>query len=195
MARFFAVHKPGSLAHLAVTLMLYTTGAARVDAVQLGPDNLKDGRIDYRRQKTSRSGGTKVSIPVHTDLAEVLMALPSDRTFLATSSGKSRAAAGLGNAMRRWCNEAELPACSSHGLRKACARRLVEADATTHEIASVTGHKTLALVQLYTEAAGREDLATSAMEKLIARPNGQQNLMNHDEKFVNATPNLLKGYM
>ncbi|VCU60080.1 hypothetical protein EPIB1_2968 [Tritonibacter mobilis] len=53
----------------------------------------------------------------------------------------------------------------------------------------------MALVQLYTEAAGREDLATSAMEKLIARPNGQQNLMNHDEKFVNATPNLLKGHM
>lgn len=51
--------------------MLYT-GAARVDAVQLGPENLRGDRIEYRRQKTSRSGGIKVSIPLHADLAEVL---------------------------------------------------------------------------------------------------------------------------
>lgn len=192
IARFFGVHKPGTLAHRAVTLMLYT-GAARVDAVQLGPWNLKDGRIEYRRQKTARSGGIKVSIPVHADLAELLVTLPDDRSFLATTSGKARAAAGLGNAMRRWCDEAGLPACSSHGLRKACARRLAEARATTHEIASVTGHKTLALVQLYTEAAGREGLADSAMEKLIARPNGKKDVANLPEGFAKGGDKPLKG--
>jgi site-specific recombinase XerD len=71
-----------------------------------------------------------------------------------------------------------LEACSAHGLRKACARRLAEAGATAHEIGAVTGHKTLALIQLYTEAAGREGLADSAMEKLVARPNGEKNVVN-----------------
>lgn len=192
IAKFFEVHKPGTLAHRAVTLMLYT-GAARVDAVRLGPWNLRDGRIEYTRQKTARSGGIKVSIPVHADLAEVLATLPDDRSFLATTNGKIRAAAGLGNAMRKWCNEAGLPACSSHGLRKACARRLAEAHATTHEIASVTGHRTLALVQLYTEAAGREGLANSAMEKLISRPSGAKTVTNLENGFAKATDNSLKG--
>ncbi|EAQ43316.1 MAG: hypothetical protein BM560_18880 [Roseobacter sp. MedPE-SWde] len=49
-----------------------------------------------------------------------------------------------------------------------------------------TGHKTLTLVQLYTEAAGREELENSAMKKLIARPNGTAIMANRNVKF--ATP-------
>ncbi|WP_337248116.1 tyrosine-type recombinase/integrase [Rhodovulum sulfidophilum] len=88
--------------------------------------------------------------------------------------------------------EADLPACSSHGLRKACARRLAEAGATTNQIASVTGHKTLALVQHYTAAAEREGLADSAFEKLLARPNGEQNLANLPDWFANIDTKSLK---
>ena len=62
IARFFEVHPAGSTAHLAMTLMLYT-GAARVDAVRLGWQNVKDGRLAYRRQKTQRSGGELIDIP------------------------------------------------------------------------------------------------------------------------------------
>lgn len=192
IARFFEVHKPGTLAHRAVTLMLYT-GAARVDAVKLGPMNIKGDRIEYRRQKTKRGGGVMVSIPIHDDLRDVLVELPDDRPFLATRQGKARAAESLGNAMRRWCDEAGLRSCSAHGLRKACARRLAEAGATAHEIGAVTGHKTLSLVQLYTEAAGREGMADSAFDKLIARPNGEQNVVNLPERFANNIPNQLKG--
>ncbi len=134
-----------------------------------------------------------ISIPVHSDLSAVLENLPKDRPFIATQAGNARTAAGLGNSMRDWCDEAGLPACTSHGLRKACARRLAEARATTHEIAAITGHKTLALVQLYTEAAGREGLADSAMEKLIARPNGEQNVVNLPEEFANSEHKALKG--
>lgn len=78
-------------------------------------------------------------------------------------------------------------------LRKACARRLAEARATTHEIASITGHKTLALVQPYTEATGREGLAGSAMEKLIARQNGEQNVVNLPENLANESDKPMKG--
>jgi integrase len=56
---------------------------------------------------------------------------------------------------------------SAHGLRKATARRLAELGCSTHEIAAVTGHATLAEVQRYTEAANRKRLAREAMKKLI----------------------------
>lgn len=183
IARFFEFHEPGSVPHRAVTLMLYT-GAARVDAVKLGPWNVRGDRIEYRRQKTIRSNGQLVTIPIHPDLAEVLFSLPDDRPFLATAYGKARSADGLGNVMREWCDAAGLKACSSHGLRKACARRLAEAGASAHEIMAVTGHKTLAEVQRYTESAMREGLADEAFAKLIARPNREQTVVNLPNRFA-----------
>lgn len=183
IARFFAVHKPGTMAHRAVTLMIYT-GAARVDAVKLGPMNIKGDRLEYRRQKTAKTNGVMVSIPLHPDLAAVLATLPIDRPFLATAYGKSRSPDGLGNLMREWCDKAGLPECSAHGLRKACARRLAEAGATAHEIMAVTGHKTLAEVQRYTDSAMREGLADSAMAKLVARPDGAQTVVNLPTRFA-----------
>jgi integrase len=191
IARFFEVHPPGTLAHLAVTLMLYT-GAARVDAVKLGPMNLKGERLQYRRQKTAKTNGVLVSIPLHPDLAEVLATCPADRPFLATAYGKSRSPDGLGNLMRQWCDAAGLAECSAHGLRKACARRLAEAGATAHEIMAVTGHKTLAEVQRYTDTVSREGLADSAHAKLLSRPNREQTVVNLHQRFAKNSSNALK---
>lgn len=158
--------KEGTMADLAMALMLYT-GASRSDVVKLGPDNIENGRISYRRKKMERRDGVLIDIPIHPDLDRRLARLtPSPETFLQTEAGTPRTPAGLGTKMREWCNKAKLPNCSSHGLRKACARRLAEAGATAHEIASVTGHRTLAEVQRYTEAAERAGLADNAMEKL-----------------------------
>jgi hypothetical protein len=57
----------------------------------------------------------------------------------------------------------------------------------------VTGHKTLALVQHYTAAAEREGLADLAFEKLLARPNGEQNLANLPDWFANPNTKPLIG--
>ncbi|CUH24578.1 Site-specific recombinase XerD [Jannaschia seosinensis] len=171
--------------------MLYT-GAARADAVKLGPWSMKAGRIEYRRQKTRKSGGVLVSIPMHDDLREVLAGLPDDRPWLATARGEGRSSDGLGNLVREWCDAAGLSSCTAHGLRKACARRLAEAGATAHEIGAVTGHKTLSEVQRYTAEAQREGMADSAFEKLIARPNGERNVVNLPERFANNPANTQK---
>jgi integrase len=191
IARFFEVHAPDTVAHRAVTLMLYT-GAARVDAVKLGPMSMKGARLEYRRKKTAKTNGILVSIPVHPDLAEVLANCPIDRPFLATVCGKSRSPDGLGKLMREWCDKAGLSECTAHGLRKACARRLAEAGATAHEIMAVTGHKTLAEVQRYTETAMREGLADSAHAKLLSRPNQEQTVVNLPQRFAKNTANHLK---
>jgi integrase len=53
-----------------------------------------------------------------------------------------------------------------HGLRKLAATALAEAGCTPHEIAAVTGHKSLAMVELYTRSAARERLALTAIGRL-----------------------------
>jgi hypothetical protein len=172
------------------------TGAARVDVVKLGQFSIKQanegGRIEYSRQKTRKSNGQLVSIPLHPDLLKVLTECGNENgTFLQTDYGKQRSAEGLGNAMRKWCNEAKLPECSGHGLRKACARRLAEAGATAPEIMSITGHKTLAEVQRYIAEANRELMADAPMNKLMARPNGEQTMVNLTDMFATKYPNQL----
>ena len=184
IARFYRVHAEGTTAHLAMTLMLYT-GAARSDTVALGWGNVDGGRLVYRRVKTRKQSDVLVNIPVHPELAALLSALPRDAfTFLQTAQRKSRSPNGLGNLMRKWCDAAELPECTSHGLRKACARRLADAGATPHEIQAVTGHKTLKEVERYTAAAGRAGLADTGFAKLSARSKRKQVVANHPARFA-----------
>ncbi|MFU8863265.1 MAG: tyrosine-type recombinase/integrase [Rhodobacterales bacterium] len=164
--KFYDKHEFGTLAHTAMTLMLYT-GAARVDVVKLGRGNVSGNRIRYRRQKTEDNGGVLIDIPIHHQLQAVLDALPTDAfTFLETQSGKSRSPKGFGNQMRDWCDQADLPNCTSHGLRKAIAKRLAEAGAPPHEIMAVTGHTTLAEVTRYTQDANRPNMADGAITRL-----------------------------
>ena len=106
-------------------------------------------------------------------LKTVLDSLPDGQTtFLQTTHGKPRSANGMGTAMRGWCDDAGLPQCSSHGLRKACSRRLIEAGATPHEMMAVSGHRTLAEAQKYAETFERSSAADRAMTKRRNAVNG-----------------------
>jgi integrase len=72
--------------------------------------------------------------------------------------------------MRRWCDEAGLPSeCGPHGLRKATARRLAEARATVHQIAAITGHRSLKEVARYTQGADQVRLAREAIQLIGAK--------------------------
>jgi integrase len=103
---------------------LHSTGRRRNAACRLGWQHVRDGRLRYRRKKTERTMARLIDIPIHPELAAVLDTVPRDRlTFLETNRGAARSPNGLGNAMRRWCDLAGLPECTSHGLRKACAGR------------------------------------------------------------------------
>ena len=185
VSRFYETHPPGTSAHLAMTLMLYS-GAARVDAVKLGWSNVSNGRLRYRRQKTKRSGGVLIDIPIHAELQAALDRVPRDRfTFLETHQGRARSAAGLGNSMRRWCDQAGLSECTAHGLRKLCATRLANAGCTDAEIMAVTGHQSRAEVTRYTKAAERSALANEAMDRLgDPPPNRSAQVANHPSRFA-----------
>jgi len=55
---------------------------------------------------------------------------------------------------------------SSHGLRKAAARRLAEAGTTAHEIAAITGHESLRELERYAREANQKRFAESAQAKV-----------------------------
>lgn len=164
--RYQAVWPLGTTADLAMALMLYT-GAARSDVVKLGWHNVVNNRLQYRRQKMLSRAGVLIDIPIHPALRQRIDMIPKEQeTFLQTIQGTQRSASGLGNVMQEWAKKAKLSDCSSHGLRKACARRLAEAGATPHEIMSVTGHKTLSEVERYTSKVTRAGLADRAMDRI-----------------------------
>jgi integrase len=162
ITQFEAHHAIGTRPRLALALPLYT-GQRRSDVVTMGKQHIdRNGAIHVRQIKT----GAVLAIPVHSELRAIIDATPSDHlTFLTTQFGKPFTAAGFGNWFREQCNEAGLPHCSAHGLRKAAARRLAEAGCTEHEIASITGHASLREIVRYTKAADQVRLAVSAMHK------------------------------
>jgi integrase len=85
------------------------------------------------------------------------------KTFLVTEYGKPFSEAGFGN----WrCDEAGLSDCSSHGLRKAIARRMAEAGMSPHQIQAITGHTTLKEIERYTKAVRQKLIAEMAMRGL-----------------------------
>jgi integrase len=125
------------------------------------------GKLDLRYSKNDSAN----LIPITAELRAAIDACPTKHlTFLHTKHGASRSAKALGGDFRQWCDAACLPArCTLHGLRKGGARRLAEAGASTKEIMAITGHKTLAEVQRYVDAADKVNLAESAIAKLRKR--------------------------
>jgi len=177
IAQFEARHSVGSKARLAFALMLHTA-QRRSDAVRMGWQHIKDGRISVRQQKT----GTALEIPIHPDLKAILDQTPRDNlTFLVTAHGKPFAVAGFGNWFRERCDEAGLPQCSAHGLRKAAARRLAEAGCSERQIMAVTGHKTPKEVTRYTREADQRQLADDAVRRMATK--SERNLSNPTERL------------
>jgi hypothetical protein len=94
-----------------------------------------------------------------------------DLTFLVTSFGKSFTAAGFGNWFREQCDEATLPHCSAHGLRKAGATIAAERGATDRQLMALYDWETAAQANVYTAAADRRQLAGEAARLLAGDQN------------------------
>ena len=112
--------------------------------------------------------GTKVWIPAHRDLKKEL-----DRwertadTMLVNSYGRSWQAGSFATMFcRLMAKHSRLKGLVFHGLRKAAAAKLAEAGCSTKEIAAITGHLTLQMVELYTREAEQKKLAKRAMRRL-----------------------------
>jgi len=164
----FEAHFPvGTKARLALALMLYT-GARRGDVVTFGRQHLRDGVIRFVPLKTRRKKMHAIEIPVAPDLAKIIAATPTgDLTFLMTEWGKPFTSNGFGNWFRDKCNEAGLPQCSAHGLRKAGATIAAERGATDRQLMAMFGWESARQATTYTAAADRKRLAADAA-RLVA---------------------------
>lgn len=174
--QYEAFHPLGSKARLALALMLWT-GQRGGDARIMGPQHIKRNRLEVTQEKT----GVAVSLPILAPLAEAIMAAPGGAlVFLLSDHGKPYSRKGFGNKIRQWCDEAGLPQCTAHGLRKAAARRFAEAGCTNQQIKSWTGHTTDSEVAQYTAAANQENLSDAAAMKLMANLRNRLAIKDHN---------------
>jgi integrase len=163
-------HPIGTKARLALAIFLFT-GVRRADAVALGQPNVRDGWIMWTEAKNKDRAPKDRAIPLLPQLQEFLDATPllGSKTWLVTDYGRPFTIAGFGNKMRQWCDEAGLPHCSAHGLRKAGATIAAENGATEKQIQAIFGWETLEQVELYTRKARAKKLAGDSMHLLVAK--------------------------
>lgn len=158
-------HPEGTKARLALILLLYTA-QRRGDVVVMGWRHIKGKHIEVKQAKT----GAELDLFMLPTLTEAIRPLARDKpTFLTTSFGKPFTAAGFGNWFRDRCNEAGLPHCSAHGLRKAAARRMAEGGMSGDIIKAVTGHSNLKQVSVYTAAANQIALAEKGLKAIAGK--------------------------
>ncbi|MCX5571444.1 tyrosine-type recombinase/integrase [Kaistia nematophila] len=164
--QFERTHPLGSRARLAFALLLYT-GQRRSDMVTFGRQHVRDGWLFFTQFKGRKRNPIRMQIPIVPELQKVIDASPcGDLTFLMTDYGKPFTSNGFGNKMRQWCDEARLPDCSAHGLRKAAASRLAELGCTDAEIMAITGHTTRKEVDRYTKGARQRALAENVLRRV-----------------------------
>src|SRR5581483_9948932 len=105
-----------------------------------------------------------VEKPVLPRLADVIARSPTGAlTFLETSFGKPYTPAGFGNWFREQCDQAGLPQCSAHGLKKAAATAAAENGATEQQMMALFDWTTPAQAAVYTRAANRKKMAAENM--------------------------------
>lgn len=169
--KFETKHPIGTVARLALALALYT-GQRRADLVLLGrqhvrQDNQNQAWLVFTQHKGRNRKRVGLEIPIIPELQRIIDATKTgDLTYLVTAFNRPFTSNGFGNRFRKWCDEAELPNCSVHGLRKAAAARLAELGCTEFEIMAITGHTTSKEVTRYTRSASQKTRAESALRRM-----------------------------
>ena len=154
----------GSRERLAMTLLLYTA-LRKSDMVTIGRQHRQGDEFHLHHTKNDSA----TIIPIAPPLSAALDAMDGAHlTYLVTEFGRPFTPAGFGNWFRDRCNQAGLPHCTAHGLRKAMSRRLAESGATSLEGRSITGHKTDKEFAHYAETASKKAMAGVAMGKMVA---------------------------
>jgi len=166
--QFRAKFPVGTKGRLAIEIILWTL-QRRGDASRFGPKHRRGGMIHIFIEKSKKMAW----LPEPHQLTAAIEAMPAVglTTFIVTEFGKPFTPAGFGNWFRDRCDEAGLPHCSAHGLRKATARRLAELGASQQQLKAAGSWAGDKEVTTYTAAADQKRLADQAMTDLSAREN------------------------
>lgn len=164
-------HRIGTKARLALELMI-NVGARLSDASRIGRQHeiIVDGRQWLKLvawKNRNRKSRKTIECPITPELRAAIDATETgDLTYLINDLGKAFTIDGLGNKMRDWCDAAELPQCSSHGLRKAAAVIMAENGATAPELCAIFGWSKLETAEVYIRQAQKRIMVGNAFARL-----------------------------
>jgi integrase len=147
-----------------VVLLALYTGQRRGDLIAL-PWSAYDGDVIRLRQQKTK---TPLVIPIHPILKAQLdtwRASATSTMILTNALGLPWKGDSLSEILRVALSKIEgFPVGKNlHGLRKLAAVRLAECGCNLHEIGAITGHRSLAMIQLYTQGVDQERLANAAV--------------------------------
>jgi integrase len=163
--RYQERHPVGTQARLALDIMLYT-GLRRSDAIVLGRQHVREGRLKIRASKN----GAEIDIPVLPPLAESITATKiGDMVFLVNTRRQPWKNISFGYWFAARCEEAHVPG-RAHGLRKAGATMAANNGATPFELTAMYGWSSTKVAEIYTAKADRARLAERAANKLYPHP-------------------------
>ena len=169
--RQFEQHHPaGSRARLALALMGFA-GLRRSDTCTVQKQHLQareDGLWLRKPQHKNRTRqGKIIEIPVLPALEEAIAAAPrTGLALLETEYGQPYSIKAFGERFKKWCREAGLPHCSSHGVRKAAAVLAAERGATDSQLQAIFGWEDTREIRTYTEKMNRAKVAAGAIALL-----------------------------
>ena len=140
--------------------LAWHTGQRGGDVLKIKWSDIDGDFLRLTQEKT----GTKMKIKINPSLRKYLNKLPEAGNYIVSGTEKMSTEAFRGMFKRRI---ATLGIDGSfHGIRKTVACTLAEKGASTNEIASLLGHKTLAMAELYTKQANSERMTSSAVDLL-----------------------------
>lgn len=155
-----ALASEDDLFRLAVTLALYT-GQRPGDVCAMTWNRVNGDRISVRQQKT----GTHLDIPMTTDLKAALATADRKHAVILTNR---RGGPLKPDVLLRWCWEHSAKfglKLGPHGLRKNATNALFEHGCTAAEVAAVTGHRSLAMLEHYGKKRSQPRLSAVAIGK------------------------------
>jgi integrase len=150
---------------LALGLLLFA-GSRRQDMIRLGKQHCRGDWLRYIPKKTIKvrpHASQKPLLPILRDIITECEDVLGDLTFLVTEHNRPFSEAGIGNWFRDRCDEAGLPQCTAHGLKKAGATLAAENGATTRQLMAMFDWDSPDMAEVYTRQAEQKRLAGEAM--------------------------------
>jgi integrase len=144
--------------------IMFNTSLRIGDALRLGPQHVRDGRVRLVTSKT----GDAIDLPLRKELRAALDAAPTPHlTYLATVQGKTRSAKAAYTWFSDAAKEAGLPAgFTGHGCRKGLLTAMAEKRATEQQMQAVSGIKSPRVLQGYIRAANKARMADDGLSVL-----------------------------
>jgi integrase len=168
--KFFAKHKPGSKAHVCMSVLLWT-GCRIEDTTMLGRkfECIIDD-VDALRWTPLKKHSTEVIVPFLPPLKAATRAPKvQGATYVLGRGGHPFASGDSASAMfKRWCHQAGIGHLSAHGVRKGLAEILAGLGCSQYEIMAILGHSEAKTSEVYTKRVERWRLALGAMNRVSA---------------------------